>query len=493
MNAQNPPSPNHRPLLSFLLVESLFLAYFIILTTEYPLPLGYSDRIGMLVFASAVTSFWIVFSWTWWCGTLIAPVPIFLLSAIAFHLGQIFLALFDRNTDAILNGVFGDDIIDNTLLLTNLGLLAFHLGSVFGTRIWRTRSYYLEAPHLDSAMIMTGASLLIVAFPFWLQQLTTNISVVRSGGYFSLYQQEIPVGLAAAGMLVSQMVIPGALLLSVGGRSSPLAVGIGISVVLSVTVSQLYLGYRAFAIWPLIGLLWAFDRAVFRIPRLLIAGASATLLLVVFPAIRVVRDFSGADSRSFSSLREAYASIDNPLSFIFRELGGSLATLAYTLQYVPKEKPFEMGWGYLYGLSTIVPNFFWDIHPAIKHGTASDWLINRVDPTTAELGGGLGFSFIGEAYYNFGFGLGIVALFVIGLTLSLIFSAFSRLPGFLGVAASAILLTYLSHYARGEMASWARPLVWYVIFPVLVTLLIGSILREHRRRGFHSVTSLHTQ
>ena len=42
------------------------------------------------------------------------------------------------------------------------------------------------------------------------------------------------------------------------------------------------------------------------------------------------------------------------------------------------------------------------MHPSVAHGQPSDWLIETVNPYLAERGLGLGFSFIAEAYMNFG-------------------------------------------------------------------------------------------
>src|SRR5690606_11279160 len=149
------------------------------------------------------------------------------------------------------------------------------------------------------------------------------------------YQQDIPTGVNAAGMLIAQFLVPGALFLFVGGRDSRLLVGMAIAVILLLVGTQLYLGYRADAVWPLIGLVCVYDRSVKTLSRTPLVGGSFLVLFVVFPAIRVIRDYAGSQSRGIQSLQDAYASIDNPFSFIFREIGGSLATVAYAIKFVP--------------------------------------------------------------------------------------------------------------------------------------------------------------
>ena len=72
-------------------------------------------------------------------------------------------------------------------------------------------------------------------------------------------------------------------------------------------------------------------------------------------------------------------------------------------QLRPRWRDYEMGVGYAYAISTLFPNLFWKIHPAMEHELPSSWLTWQVDPYTASQGGGLGFSFIAEAYFNFGY------------------------------------------------------------------------------------------
>src|SRR5665811_539382 len=95
----------------------------------------------------------------------------------------------------------------------------------------------------------------------------------------------------------------------------------------------------------------------------------------------------GTDRTSANTLWQSYLAIDNPMIETISEMGGSMKTVAYTLELVPSLRDYDNGLGYIYGLSTEIPNFLGSVHPAIARGTASDWLVSTVAPWNAAQGG----------------------------------------------------------------------------------------------------------
>jgi oligosaccharide repeat unit polymerase len=142
-------------------------------------------------------------------------------------------------------------------------------------------------------------------------------------------------------------------------------------------------------------------------------------------------------------------------------------TIAHTLELVPAQRPHDEGLTYLFALSTVVPNIFGDVHPAKLRGTPGDWLIQQIDPAVARTGGSIGYSCIAEAYLNFGWWGTPVFLFVVGLVLATISIWGERSDNPINVALVACVLNSLSHYARGDFYSVARPIVWTCILPFL--------------------------
>ncbi len=453
--------------------------------------LGYSelrvvdkDLIHPLSLVFCLHSVWCIWTWKTVAGSLFAPYPIFLLAAIAFNGGQVILEAFRLNENGLLGGIFGPRTLVSTLVLVTIGLGTFHFGALCSAAL-SSRSVKRERPAAEwrdqSALRFVGWSLIAIALPAWWIESSAALSAVNSSGYLALYQGNADVGLAASSRLISELLVPGAILLLVGSKDRRLSLVVSIGLVGINTLLELFLGYRAYAVWPLLALAWAFHAVIRPLPKSIIAGGSAIILFVVFPLVRSIREQSGTERTSLDVLWDSYASIDSPAVSIISEMGGSMATVAYTLELIPSVASFESGLDYLYALATIVPNVFGGLHPAIERGTASTWLINIVDPWVAENGGSIGYSFIAEAYRNFGWVAGPAALFFIGFLMASFFLWASKSNDHLKLAAAAIFLSFLSHYARGEFYTLIRPLIWYTLMPCILVILVSNVSNQRTR------------
>ena len=61
------------------------------------------------------------------------------------------------------------------------------------------------------------------------------------------------------------------------------------------------------------------------------------------------------------------------------ETGTSMGTISATIQLAPTYRPFDPGAGYGYAATTAMPNFFWDVHPAVGHSYEA-WLADTIAP-----------------------------------------------------------------------------------------------------------------
>ncbi len=183
--------------------------------------------------------------------------------------------------------------------------------------------------------------------------------------------------------------------------------------------------------------------------------------------IRLHRSSVGEDRLSWSGFVNTLEDYDNPATASLTEMGGTLATIAYTMDMVPSDRGFDYGQSYLYAALTVVPNIFGTaIHPAIQHGTAADWLIRTISYDTATAGGGIGYSFIAEAYLNFGWAGPPLVMILLGVGWAAVegFAARSASPG--AVALMGIVMVFGLIYARAEMSNIVRPIVWCGFIPL---------------------------
>ncbi len=216
---------------------------------------------------------------------------------------------------------------------------------------------------------------------------------------------------------------------------------------------------------PLIAFAWLWHRQIRPFPRWLLLVLALGMILVVFPAIREFRNFSGDDRKSATFAVHSYSELDNTTVSAVSEMGSSQATVAYTLDLVPSTRSYDYGLSYAYALLTVFPNLFWDVHPTIKRGVHSIWLVRTVNPALAADSHGLGFSFIAEAYLNFGWAGTPIALAIMGFAYSAL-STWCRRRGDPGAyALMASTLAFVLFFPRSESAALVRALVWYGAIP----------------------------
>lgn len=434
---------------------------------------------SVLLLVSFVWSLW---SWKRLTGSTFDPYSLFLIAAFLFNAGSAFLFVIHMNTTGImiLDLSFPADVTLQTLLLVFLGLGTFHFGALIvaggqtGKLFPGLSAVDEESPSAEEIRFVGWALIIISALPMALQ-LKQAASVVLTAGYFALYQQDYATGLQASTQFLASFLVPGALVLLAGSKQSRAGRFTSMGVIVLYALVQLFLGSRYHAVGPVIAYAWLWHRVIRPIPRWLLLSAAGFIFVVVFPVIAATRDTSGADRLSVSTFANAFSGVNNPFVAVLTETGGTMVTIAHTLTLVPSVRGYDFGQQYFFAATTLAPNLFWTIHPAIEHGLASDWLVWLVDPSFASQGGGFGYSFIAEAYLNFGWPGAPLFLGLVGfLFAKLVFWA-CRMGSPAKLAAIASFTGFVIFWARGESIDIVRPLIWYALVPYLLIRLVASI------------------
>ena len=299
-----------------------------------------------------------------------------------------------------------------------------------------------------------------------------DIGTALSEGYLALYSQPHDVGLAAIPKILSAYLVPASLFLLAGSKASPTGRWASILVLAANAVCQLLLGFRFYAIMPLAAYAWVRNRCIRPLPVLPLVAGAAFFAIVVFPIIRQTRDVGS--KRSLANLTAEFGYVDNPAISTIDEMGGSIMTTIYTQELVPATRDFEYGETYFYAVFKLVPNVAWDIHPSIAH-TPSVWLIQATDPWLSARGGSFGFSFLAEAYFNFGWTGGPWIIGLIGYVFARMTLWATRPPGIVEakIAMMAAFVSFFAFVAREDLGYVTRPLVWYSLLPYAAIRLLG--------------------
>ena len=135
---------------------------------------------------------------------------------------------------------------------------------------------------------------------------------------------------------------------------------------------------------------------------------------------------------------------------------------------MPSSYPYRYGYTYLMNLTTVIPNLFWDKHPAEVYGSLGRWLTKIVDYDFWEFGGALGYSCVAEAYINFGYPGIVIIAFLLGYILIRIENKVDSRNSPMYYAALCVVAINLTSYARGEFADVVRSIFWYMLIPLLM-------------------------
>ena len=439
----------------------------------------------LIYWASVFLAILFVYSlWSWKhiTGSIFDSYTLFLISAVLFNAGETLLKSANIGSSPFFYEHFSERTVGETLCLVLLGLYAFHLGALTcGKMSIRVGNAYQENKIADARDIrLVGWILISISFLPAFFYFQDSLSHVMSYGYFSLFKSDPATSFAATDQILATFLVPGILFLLAGSRGKLFILIVSIILIVGYTSIRLFLGSRAWASMPFIVFVFIFHRYIYRIPKSLLLGGGILLLFLIFPFIGEIRNIPGHQRLSYGVMTGALSSMGNPIISILSEMGGSIRTVAYTLELVPGIRGYDFGAGYLNALFAVIPNLFWPVHPAILRGTASDWMTMTIEPISAYMGGGMGYSFIAESYLNFGWTGSPFVLFGFGFVYTkLVFWAQnSRDPARIAMLAS--FLAFFLFFARSESVLVIRPLIWYALVPYLMVLSIRYLKKIFR-------------
>ncbi len=160
----------------------------------------------------------------------------------------------------------------------------------------------------------------------------------------------------------------------------------------------------------------------------------------------------------FRDIESTSTSVLTLLGNILGEFGGTNYTVALALEHFPQDTPFGYGLTYLLSLIYILPNFGYNSWDIMSHTSYVDYVKGY---TTSGLGG----SYIGEAYYNFGYS-GLILIVIFGCFLAWYdkkIIQYLKEKNTLKVLAYFGTMPYVFMITRSYFKDMIRPFVWIML------------------------------
>ena len=425
---------------------------------------GYSGYRFFSIFVY-VQFFYTIFSWHRITHIWIDAYILFIVALYVFTLGHAFLDLFNAVEDRfslIESWSVSDAQYIECEFYALLFILAFHLGAIYSYR----RNIVREKDEFSVFSVKTlkyvSMLFLVASFPFYVYRLYYDSIAVAVAGYIGLYDSDYVQfgGVAAIIRILSDYYVPSIIGVVVYCETVRKKVALAyIVALLTVCIPTFFLGSRTNAV-IVCGILFLLYSRFHQIKRRQIL-MFAIIGYMVMSSLVIVRNFR--QLRNVATIHEITTltseSESNPVSSMLSEMGWSMFPLIKTVEYksMPQEH-FLYGESFLWSFSTVIPNFFWDVHPGRKHADMSAWITEKTG-----LNFGVGFSLVAEAYANFGV-LGGLFMFVLSVMFMklFIFVDLDVRVNPLKLTLSLIFLWFIIRIVRNSFLDTFRYLVYYV-------------------------------
>ncbi|GGA79152.1 hypothetical protein GCM10011369_21350 [Neiella marina] len=428
----------------------------------------------LVVQSYAIISLVVIHSYAWFKqgGNDLSLAYLFFLMVFIFNCGKAILFVFFADYHEPFFSFFTERehlVLIRAYEYSYIGLFAMSCAMLVGSNHRAVEQVSTTLRQQDAAKV-TGVVFLLVSVPAAIYDLVDMLRLVLSGGYFALFNSEQSYGASGIIKVLGFFLFPALYLTLIGFRDNRPVVTLLWLLATVFTVVKLAMGARLVALVPFLIMLSLWDVTVQQVGRKSIYAVAAVLVIVVFPALSLLRVGGELDQNS---------GIGHSMFEIIKEMSDSISPLVWVMQRVPSEMDFTQGHSFLLAASTAIPNLFWDVHPA-QQGSLSKWLVYEVDPWMAKQGGGFGFSIFAEFYLNF-YWYGIPLIFFTTLLISR-FSSVRANPINTAFCFSCFLGLML--WPRGELVAVARFIMWNAGIPWLCYHFLCAIIprfNQHNR------------
>ena len=423
-------------------------------------------------------------------GSLTAPVVLYAVFLSLFTSGQ--LILFSIGVEPSGADVLNREAAYSVARATAFYLTAFTLfcaGCLLTNEVKRNKPAR-EGPtptpdDWQRSLLSVGGVCLVVGLVPFLVSNYHNFRVVLTEGYSGYYAEG--ARLESPLLSLSYLFITGLVFVGCAGR--PRARDAAAGTLVAIALMRLAAGDSGEGmIYLLSGYLLRTQFARSDSGKRIMLVLIFAFALLAIPAVGLMRQsFGGGTGDLGTALQQ-----DNPLETTLGTIGGTLFPLVSVVELVPAAVPYAAGATYLSSVTRLMPEILHagplaDIAADPLYSSPATWLMNY-----RGMSYGPGFTPFAEAYLNFGWWAGCLALLLYGVLTALLL----RLPNKASTAwpfrTALVLATFalLGFTVRGSFNLVVPFLFWYVFLPGVPVVLFAHRFRR-KREGVSKVRNAH--
>jgi len=405
---------------------------------------------------------------------IFSPIGLFTIFLFLFSFGQVLLKgllsnyefqLFDLSKFVSHYSLIS--VIRYSLIIIFLFTLGALLSSV-NTKSVETKKENLHDKQYKYCKPI-GLALLLISVPPMMYIDIKTIQASFSGGYHSIFYLGIP---SIYGSL-ADFFLPAVILLLFYYKKNISICRFILVFSVAYKLFTMLGGQRGYAMIFIITLIYIYYKSIesisiFNKIKYWVGG------LLVLAFLNTIKDIRGIQDKGLSLIIESfnYAISNNIVFRAFEEFGSTLFTNVLVFDYYPKVLTHLYGISYLASIFTILPNIGGIVtHIVDKYRWAEQ--LSMLQP-------GIGGSFIGELYVNFGYSSFFIAI-VIGWILCRLSKKYEQAiicNDYFSVAIYSITFCYSLLWVRGSFEMLVRSTVWTLLTVYGLYMIFKGISRK---------------
>lgn len=467
------------------------IVIFLIYSIYYLFSLAFDFNESYKIFSIFVylQLFYTLLSWKKIVQTYFDSYLLFTIALYAFSLGHSFLDLFgavEEKFSLIKSWNISPAKYLYAEYLSLILLLSFHFGAIHSCKNVNLEKSKGNIGNIVYALKIVGVLGTMFSFPFFIYSLYIDVNTIVTQGYMGLYDSEnLEYGSASYYRLLADIFVPSVICLLLYAELTKQkrfwTYGFAI---FFICLPPLFIGNRTNAVimCAIMFLVYSlFNKISYK--RFLLWGVIGYFSVFLLVLVRNAR--SGVEKVPFTESFVMSGETDNnPFTSLLSEMGWSMYPIVKTIKIKG-----EIGEQYLYGnsflwsVTTIMPNLFWEKHPAKVHADMSNWLTQKLGFSF-----GIGFSLLAEMYANFGV-FGFLPMYLLGYMFVKLFrysTPIHCMKNLVLTTVSIIFLWFIIRIVRNSFLDTVRFLFYYVL-PFYVFLMHFSRKNKYANNNLEPV------
>ncbi|NNU77314.1 O-antigen polysaccharide polymerase Wzy [Clostridium estertheticum] len=384
--------------------------------------------------------------------------------------------------------------IDNTSILKAelylcLFLTIFHLGALVyiyfkPNCIIKLSKSKIEISMYNKSIRIVALLLMITSAFFYFDTLVQNAIISSQMGYGRLYNYDqiavVKTSIENIFEYLAAFFVPGLILLYISTENQKHYKYLNLLFMVIIALN-LVAGTRNGAVILIVVLLWLrhnFYKEFKNLKIFIIVFFIGIFLITILNTISLTRNMQQITIDYFIGIFMNNLTNENPIIKLISDMGNSGLPLIWTMDLVPSIFHYKLGLSYLASFLAIIPSLLLNGFSLTQEANLAEWLMK-----VKNMNYGPGYSLVAELYYNFGWMMSFMGLFLGAFFCKMLYynKKEDKLKSILNGGFVAIFMYISLMSSRDSLYLIIRNSFYLILLPGLVIKLVYAMLSKFHK------------